>query len=82
MGVYSKTGTPSRSAERRMTPRPWATAMPVVMFLVKNSSSTAISSGWKVRMSSSISSEIWSRRLDRGMPGGVVMTPYWTSVFF
>ena len=39
---YHSTGD---SAASRITPRPWATAIPVVIFLVKNSSSTAISSG-------------------------------------
>ena len=80
MGVYSNTGTPERSTSSRITPRPWATAMPVVMFLEKNSSSTAASSGRNWSSSWTISREIWHRRLERGIPGGVVMTPYWSSL--
>lgn len=43
---------PGLVAESRMMPRPWATAMPVVIFVLKNSSSTAITSGWNCAMSS------------------------------
>ena len=66
----------ARSASSRITPRPWATAMPVVMFLEKNSSSTAISSGLNCSNSVVMSSEICRRRVDSGSPAGVVMTPY------
>ena len=40
-----KTGTPSFSAASRITPRPWATEIPVVILVLKNNSSIAISSG-------------------------------------
>ena len=58
IGVYSKAGMPARSASRRRTPLPWATAMPVVMFFEKNSSSTAISWGLNCSSSWDISCEI------------------------
>ena len=53
MGVYSYTGTPQRNAQSNMTPRACATGMPVVMFLLKKSSSMEIASGSQERISSS-----------------------------
>ena len=74
-GVYA-TGVSPRSAQAaRMTPRAWATWMPVVMLLLKNSSSTATISGFTVSSRVRISREISSSRRDISMPAGVVMAP-------
>ena len=48
-----------------ITPLPWATAMPVVRLVLKNSSSMEAASGRKRSMSRSISSYICSSLLDR-----------------
>ena len=68
-------GTPARSAAAKMTPRASATAMPVVMLLVKNSSSMAMASGRKVSKSWAMSFSIWSSRVGRGSPASVVTAP-------
>ena len=58
-----------------MTPRPWATAMPVVIFVLKNNSSMEMTSGFNCPIRSSISVPIWYSRRDSGSPAGVVMAP-------
>ena len=52
-GAAAYTGTPQRNAQSNMTPRACATGMPVVMFLLKKSSSMEIASGSQERISSS-----------------------------
>ena len=49
-------------------PRPCATAMPVVMLFEKNSSSTAMASGFNCAMSASMSCSICTRRRASGSP--------------
>ena len=76
MGVYSKRGIPLFAAVQRMMPRACATAMPVVMLLETNSSSTAMASGRSCAISSSISRSSCTSRAASGSPAGVVTAPY------
>ena len=49
--------------------------MPVVRFVLKNSSSMEMTSGFSWPISSSISVPIWYSRRESGNPAGVVMAP-------
>ena len=74
--VYSNIFTPSECAVHKITPRASATAIAVVVFVLKNNSSTAISSGLYLFMIVSKSFFIIKSLASTSVCAGVVIAPY------